>query len=727
MKDATVTISDIHNPDKARLVAECDIKDGVTQMVNYYFDASLGANVPVEEVNGTDAGIIHTFRIVQDQFATGNSTLINHKQYFFTAISYGYNNFKTYNPSDPNALDGQKRPYFAGRRNVKNYVAVPHIPSPENGGQALGSSYGNGPKMKRVEGQGNGSVILDFTQQTINDILSSASYQSLTPVYENAHGPARIKVYDPVKVPSANFKLIIKQDTLAPISQTSIVPTSRWTLINMDNQETVNSEQTIAIGNEQLIPKWGMSLAIVQPKNPGADATNNDNAFLDGTMTFTDPTKAWLSGAPDQDGEGNFLNWIHSGTFTVQAGGNSADNDVIGLDPNQNYEKVLGGTWAPYKLTSTDVQTAGAFFPNTYGPRINNSGVMAQLKLDSIASVDVVFTDDKSKWTRCVVVETSADRLLAEGSAYRFWKRVHQSVDQYGAPSGAATGVGSGLGWFPGYALNLETGERLNIIFGENSWLTAQNGRDMLWNPTADYITPNYTQILLGGMHYVYIMNRKYDQGAYYDQCLSAAAANPATDSTINIRNVWKEAMWCTIPILVPNQKLLATDVKIRLRVAKAYKKYDWSAAPFENRGFPVYTFNTADLHNDINNTTVAKNAMDLINIVPNPYYAFSTYEKNQLDSRVKITNLPSKCTVSIYTLNGNLVRRYKRDVTNIDTSIGVEAENTPEETSIDWDTKNQYGIPVASGMYIIHVKSDAGEKILKWFGVMRPLSLDSF
>ena len=33
-----------------------------------------------------------------------------------------------------------------------------------------------------------------------------------------------------------------------------------------------------------------------------------------------------------------------------------------------------------------------------------------------------------------------------------------------------------------------------------------------------------------------------------------------------------------------------------------------------------------------------------------------------------------------------------------------------------------------ASGMYIIHVEVEGvGEKVLKWFGVMRPVDLDTF
>jgi len=37
-------------------------------------------------------------------------------------------------------------------------------------------------------------------------------------------------------------------------------------------------------------------------------------------------------------------------------------------------------------------------------------------------------------------------------------------------------------------------------------------------------------------------------------------------------------------------------------------------------------------------------------------------------------------------------------------------------------------GIPVASGIYIIHVDAQGiGEKTVKWFGVLRPIDLDTF
>jgi len=64
--------------------------------------------------------------------------------------------------------------------------------------------------------------------------------------------------------------------------------------------------------------------------------------------------------------------------------------------------------------------------------------------------------------------------------------------------------------------------------------------------------------------------------------------------------------------------------------------------------------------------------------------------------------------------MNGSLIRQFNKD----DSSI----------TSIDWDLKNQARIPIASGMYLIHVDvPGVGEKVLKWFGVLRPIDLDSF
>ena len=83
-------------------------------------------------------------------------------------------------------------------------------------------------------------------------------------------------------------------------------------------------------------------------------------------------------------------------------------------------------------------------------------------------------------------------------------------------------------------------------------------------------------------------------------------------------------------------------------------------------------------------------------------------------DNRIKIINLPQQCEVKIYTVNGVLVRTYKKD--------------DATTSSVDWDLKNQDGVPIASGLYIIHIEAPGlGEKVIKWFGVLRPIDLNSF
>ena len=40
----------------------------------------------------------------------------------------------------------------------------------------------------------------------------------------------------------------------------------------------------------------------------------------------------------------------------------------------------------------------------------------------------------------------------------------------------------------------------------------------------------------------------------------------------------------------------------------------------------------------------------------------------------------------------------------------------------------HMYGIPIASGLYVIHINAPGiGEKVIKWFGTMRPIDLNTF
>jgi hypothetical protein len=151
----------------------------------------------------------------------------------------------------------------------------------------------------------------------------------------------------------------------------------------------------------------------------------------------------------------------------------------------------------------------------------------------------------------------------------------------------------------------------------------------------------------------------------------------------------------------------MASDVTIKLRINKEYKNY---VATGENNGRPMYSWSMDDIATVTSSQDMLKEALKMINIVPNPYYAFSEYERSRLETKVKITNLPEKCTVKIYTVNGKLIRTFKKD---------------SPITSIDWDLTNFKSIPVAGGVYLIHVEVPGiGEVVLKFFGGLRQVDL---
>jgi len=769
VRNASVSSAELDDADKARLVGIYDLKDGVKQIINYYIGANPNPNywTPKEMVNAPDNGIQHSIVITKDLFSTGDPTLVNHKTYYFMAVAYAYNPGEiAADPSNP--TNGYNLPYLAGRRNVKVYSAIPHISTPYTGGTEMHSAYGSGPMITRIEGNGNGGMELDLTASTVSSILSASDSRTKTPTYDYGKGPINVRVVDPLNVPAG-------QDFTLKFDSANIA-NSTWKLINNTTSETIKSDKTIKVLNEQLFLKWGFAISILQITEPGT-STSVNNGFISGDMTFADPSKNWLTGVADKDGI-FYTNWIRSGTITGKTG---FENDHVGVDANQNYEKIVGGTWAPYRLcgaTELSVTFDNKKYYSGPGFKLN---LMSQVLMKELASVDVVITADKSKWSRCVVFELCEDTSWSKNTAGFPTKarkldfRRAASVDKDG---NTATGPDNndfptGMGWFPGYAINVETGERLNVAFGENSALVNENGNDMKWNPTSNETAKTYNlpwdstgqafgSPVFGGQHYIYVFghNRdndptslsltpndtinvpRYDRGKRMREILGWDNGIPVDTKK---RELFREGMWVNIPLLAASHSLFESDATVRLRVAKPYK-YGYSSAYWidglntfyadtastaggQNKNLPMYTFSTNGIATHTKETDVAVEALDQIRVVPNPYYAYSNYETSNLDNRVKITNLPEVCTVSIYNLGGTLIRRFKKQEAVV--ALQPKEYSDPvswHDGSLDWDLTNTVGIPIASGVYVIHVEvPGVGEKVVKWFGVMRPIDLGSF
>ena len=326
--NATTTVTDLDNVDKARMVFRCDIKDDVTSIVNQYLDPILGVFTPVEEISGVlssgmkgsvDDGVEYSFKITEDRFALGNTRLVNHKTYYYLALSYAYNraeeNADPYDVNHPD-YDGHNQPYIAGRRNILTYSAIPHFTEPEAGGTLLNSSFGDGVKIERMEGTGNGNIPLELTQETVDEILNSSSHRSLYPIYENGLGPIDVTVVDPVSVKKGTYIFTLEDPTTN--NQNNIISYGKWVLTNeATGNKVASSTKPIDVGSEKLIANIGLTIKIQQGVNPAEDPLLiSNNGLISSSMEFENINDRWLSGVPDRDDENGFfwgLNWIRAG------------------------------------------------------------------------------------------------------------------------------------------------------------------------------------------------------------------------------------------------------------------------------------------------------------------------------------------------------------------------------------------------------------------------------
>ncbi|MCB0763916.1 MAG: T9SS C-terminal target domain-containing protein, partial [Flavobacteriales bacterium] len=685
LRDATVSVADLDDIESARLVYQGDLEDGVGQLINYDFNDQLGLTVPSEQVNGADAGVVHAIRITEDRFAQGNPALVNFKSYYYLAISYGYNNYAPFNPADGT---GQAFPYVAGRKaafgSIRSYVGIPHKPSPEQGGTAQNADFGDAMQITRLEGQGNGGLRLEMEQSTVDAILSGSPWRQDQLKYKVGSGPIEVRVVDPLAVPDAQFEVWF-QDSITP----GDLNDAYWYIVNLSTNDTVFSDRAIDLRYEQLLLKWGLSVRIGQVQYTATGSGGTGDIFTEpigsGTLVHKDQSLAWFGGISDAEGV-NPQNWIRSGIFEAL----DADviyNDRVGKDNDQLYEAILGGTWAPWALVGQ-----APFQPsNTQQVSLSQSSVSP---IAETPSIQLVITADKSKWTRAVVLEQEADVSLSEGGAAKLSLRASPSIDKNGRKSGSpgvnedeATLGGAqptGAGWFPGYAIDLETGERLNMAYGENSFWGGEIGRDMIWNPSDVLYTSNGDPVF-GGCHWIYVFKNDRrlanadNRVPAYDECRFIHGLIQTTQPE-PLRRLFRAVSWVGSAIRLPGTELLATDVTIVLNTKQPYKSYgDYAGTPqpigpTRNNGLPLYTFGTAGYEVGTNDNAVADASLDIINVVPNPYYGFSGYEQTRLDNRVKFINLPQVCTISIYNVSGTLVRKFRKD---------------NDLTYLDWDLKN--------------------------------------
>ena len=101
---------------------------------------------------------------------------------------------------------------------------------------------------------------------------------------------------------------------------------------------------------------------------------------------------------------------------------------------------------------------------------------------------------------------------------------------------------------------------------------------------------------------------------------------------------------------------------------------------------------------------------LDNIYVVPNPYVATSVLEpdnklpnQNRGERRIYFENLPTKCTIRIFTLSGELVTT-------------LEHESGMDNGREYWNLLNRDGFSVSYGVYLAHIDAPGlGDKLIKF------------
>tara|TARA_B100000508_G_C11465832_1_gene282443 strand:+ start:24785 stop:27838 length:3054 start_codon:yes stop_codon:yes gene_type:complete len=514
-------------------------------------------------------------------------------------------------------------------------------------------------EITRVDGEGNMMNDLELKEDTENAIIWDNNLDEIT--YKRGKGPIDAYLIDTVNYQLGHYVLKFNDYTNIDSANWTLY---RYNLLGGFLFDSVESVNTIANGNEQLIPQWGMAIRIQQYEYLCSDGSNfcqEPNKIaqpISSSIEYSDTSHQWLSGVEHNNGFSP-MNWVMSGDFSPSVNMNTTGvNNPFCYssnfyDPQNMYTDLLDGIVSPGRLAR--------YRGCSYRPiQVPGNPILSEGQFESYATndlstvhhpgVNIVLTENKSLWTRCAVIELNDDENTSLNNGKPGLLRQSPSVDKNGNQPGdpgysdAEAGKGGtqpmGMGWFPGYAVDVETGRRLNMAFCENSTLINDNGDDMIWNPTERLMDSNGNYVL-GGQHVIYVFGGEkhnmpnYDEGDFLYNNLSAQTAT-------GFRNVYGNLSWVVNPLLEENETLLSTKTRIKIRTHKKFKERLLTGL---NDTRPMFTFDVVP-YQLVSNENHGELKTDEIKVYPNPTTDQFTVKWNGIK--------PSK--IKIFSISGVLV-----------------------------------------------------------------------
>lgn len=718
-----VRFDQLNDPTYAKLISQSDIKNNVSDIFNWNYVANPDTSSSADRyiwtkslmVVGADQGLRTTFSVTEDLFATGDKTLINDKNYYFCAIAYAYNNWRQF---DNIERFGQKKPFLTGSTNFKVYQFSPM------------KTFGpDDPRLKvtRISGEGNPHIFLQMDDDMYDKILSPTFDGKVN--YKTGYGPIVGFVQDPSKINKNKYRLEITgtmNTNTCNYSQDAV-----WKLTDITNNDVLLEDKPLSYIKEYIINELGFSIMVENYLDPGENVYVM-NGGIGAKLVYKDKLGPQWFRAVKDDG---YLD----GSTKVNKALDFVD-DVNIKDPTASLSHLGDGFFVPFYSTKNEADVNVPFYLSPAAREVMayiRAPNTNSLKYRDLNNVDIVFTSDKSKWSKCIVVETTfADYNNAGFSAIKdnnstvdtknFELRRSKSVDENGNEIANSTG----FSYFPGYAVDVETGKRLNIFFGENSVYAGENakyiegnnpiGGDMIFNPSSEVVINDLKNSLDtslhtlayagGGQHYIYVTRQAYDGCASFANALKRNPASDTGPSLIKKAKVASAVTWTSFPITSDlmrmssiDKGLIPNDLIVMLRVDNTYSPsriydIDKERACTTDTDHPVYEFGFEDFESNV----VSDNTLSRVSLSPNP--AISS--NGQL--KLALSGLPTHALVQILDQNGQSKWQSHGDAGENIQYIG------PGVTTTTFDMN---GVDLHTGLYLIKITDmQTGEnKSLKW------------
>lgn len=509
--------------------------------------------------------------------------------------------------------------------------------------------------ITRLDGVGAGNNFLQISKSERERLLSE---QSGTPAaydgninYCSNGAPFNVHILHSESLPDGTFKLLF--DVSDPDNYQF-----QWKLFYEDE---LIKEFAVPKSWEQaewveIIHDFGFSIGVYNGEEPGI-TERESNGALGHSITFKEKNLQWLEMIEDK---------TRIGTNEVDYLETEFGDAFFDLDPFQAFSEFGSSSFGPMVLCKDRLENP--FDSKFISPGWWHSGNDIAVQRNTLAdlnNVDLILTPDKSKWSRCVVVETANPYyygslgigITANGNKENFEVRNDPSLGKTDADADGIAdpdGTGNGMSWFPGYAIDVETGTRLNVFFGENSAYGAANpfeddiydvADDMMWNPTNDLTIDeagnSAYKLFLGGQHYIYVTKSAYDECQDIKEKLNEKSTLRKADAIASIS-------WAGLPILSDGFEfnsfedgLIPTETTIQLRVDNTFAE---KLASGLNDGAPAYSFSFDSSVNSI----AAVEDIDF-KIIPNP-------ARDVLSVQVQDQNMDHEFKIQLFDVQGKMV-----------------------------------------------------------------------